>query len=203
MDCIAASTDLFTPPPSFGIEVLNPPGARTRDLLKDTTNLFDLCLLHFCSPPSLRGLPPSFAHFRSVALSYFAALALPPFRPVLPPSVYLLGVLGVSRSYSPKTFTTNLQQCRNQKTKTFPESSAAAKGYCLHIPTPLIEGPLHAFPGHPLSTVRNLQPRSRTVIPRWSTEAWRTRLWLVSGWECRGRRLSRARENPHRQYEPW
>ncbi len=31
----------------------------------------------------------------------------------------------------------------------------------------------------------------------------RTPLWLPSGWGCRGRRLSKASENPRKQHGPW
>jgi hypothetical protein len=39
----------------------------------------------------------------------------------------------------------------------------------------------------------NMKRRSRLFPP---IAAWRTRLWLLSGWECWGRRLSRGRGNP-------
>src|SRR5579885_1897243 len=82
INCISASSSLLSPSPPIGIEILNPPDTRSRHLLEHATYFLWFCSVHFGFTFFL-GLPPSFAHLLSVALSCLAALAFPPLLPIL------------------------------------------------------------------------------------------------------------------------
>jgi len=140
-----------------------PPDPANRSLAVDGDSIFIRCLIQLVSPPFLR-----WSRWVQVLLGWFLA------------TMWIAGVTGLVRM--------DCYLCRKTYARSLVPSTACVR---LTIPAPWFGAKVRFRCSQQLNGSTR-RPDCHGLGTAGAIPASRTRLWLASGWGCRGRRLSRG-----------